>query len=244
MMENEDNGSKQSSSASVASSRSRRRAAEPVEATLNRWVKKEEDEKGLERVRKVQAKGSKKGCMKGKGGPENPVCRFRGVRQRVWGKWVAEIREPASHRGGKSSRGKRLWLGTFATAAEAALAYDRAASAMYGRYARLNFPEGGERRKNDESESSRSYWLETDNVSETGNGVIETNDEFSQDKTENLDPMTDNEIVKPLVYQNAAVKSEEGYRFDRFETDNGLLYHASGYDQGGGFNPYLEYFRF
>lgn len=254
-MENDDRGSKHSSSASAASSRSRRRAVEPVEATLNRWVKKEEEEKGLERIRKVQAKGSKKGCMRGKGGPENPVCRFRGVRQRVWGKWVAEIREPVSLRGGKSSRGKRLWLGTFATAAEAALAYDRAASAMYGRYARLNFPDGpGGEIKNDETESSIS-WLE----SETGNGVIETktkddkdylvynNDgvEFSQDKTgRNVDPMTDNEIVKPLVYENSSVKSEEGHRFDRFESDNGLLYNASGYDQGGGFNPYLEYFRF
>ncbi|GMH15421.1 hypothetical protein Nepgr_017262 [Nepenthes gracilis] len=82
--------------------------------------------------RKAPAKGSKKGCMKGKGGPENSVCNFRGVRQRTWGKWVAEIREP--------NRGNRLWLGTFSTAIEAALAYDEAASAMYGPYARLNLP--------------------------------------------------------------------------------------------------------
>lgn len=42
------------------------------------------------------------------------------------GKWVAEIREPASHRGGNLNR---LWFRTFCTAAEAALAYGRAASA-------------------------------------------------------------------------------------------------------------------
>lgn len=86
-------------------------------------------------VRKVPAKGSRKGCMRGKGGPENAGCKFRGVRQRVWGKWVAEIRAP--------NRGSRIWLGSFLTALEAACAYDKAARAMYGPGARLNFPGDG-----------------------------------------------------------------------------------------------------
>ncbi|GAV69760.1 AP2 domain-containing protein [Cephalotus follicularis] len=75
---------------------------------------------------------SRKGCMRGKGGPENAMCTYRGVRQRTWGKWVAEIWEP--------NRGTRLWLGTFNTSIEAALAYDEAARKLYGPSAKLNLP--------------------------------------------------------------------------------------------------------
>uniref|UniRef100_A0ACD5XUP0 Uncharacterized protein n=1 Tax=Avena sativa TaxID=4498 RepID=A0ACD5XUP0_AVESA len=62
----------------------------------------------------------------------SPSHPYRGIRQRAWGRWSAEIRD--------STKGVRVWIGTFDTAAAAARAYDAEALRIHGAKARTNFP--------------------------------------------------------------------------------------------------------
>ncbi|KAJ4812706.1 Ethylene-responsive transcription factor ERF018 [Rhynchospora pubera] len=122
----------------------------------------------------------------------NTEKKYRGVRQRRWGRWVSEIRLPNSR--------ERIWLGSYDSPEKAARAFDAAAVCLRGPHpdviSRLNFPDSPPEISNSDGQSFSAAQIQeaaTRHANGASTGTIQPQDICEPSDEHDVEKGNDNE---------------------------------------------------